>query len=220
MMETSTPMGKLLKSRSAVAKWGSTWSNGKHIERPYSFETTSQSELCAHAVTELKKLSSPTKTYEIDIVTMPDNLSIGDIVYIVNDRGELYVSSRLLELKTSVSGKKIEAKLGDFVEEDSGIDDQVRSLVNRLANLNLTPGTGGSSYNLTVESSSGTVFTDTLVDTTLTAHVYKDGKRLNDSEIASIGKVIWYKDGDRVHEGTTYRVHNIEAANVTAQLEA
>lgn len=212
--------GKLLKSRSAVAKWGSTWSNGKHIERTYSFETTSQSELCAHAVTELKKLSSPTKTYEVDIVTMPDNLSIGDIVYIVSDKGELYISSRLLELKTSVSGKKIEAKLGDFVEEDSGIDDKVRSLADRLANLNLTPGTGGnSSYNLTVESSSGTVFTDTLIDTNLTAHVYKDGHKLTDSEIAAVGKVVWYKDGVKAHEGTTYRVQNVEAARVSAQLE-
>nr|DAT45339.1 MAG TPA: tail protein [Caudoviricetes sp.] len=211
--------GKLLKSRSAVAKWGSTWSNGKHIERTYSFETTSQSELCAHAVTELKKLSSPTKTYEVDIVTMPDNLSIGDIVYIVNDRGELYVSSRLLELKTSVSGKKIEAKLGDFVEEDSGIDDQVKNLADKLANINVSPGSTASTLSLTVESSKGVVFTDTLVDTTLTAHVYKDGRELTASEVANVGKVIWYKNGTKAHEGTSYRVRNVEAARVSAQLE-
>ena len=212
--------GKLLKSRSAVAKWGSTWSNGKHIERTYSFETTSQSELCAHAVTELKKLSVPVYTYEVDIAVLPDNLRIGDTVHIVNDEGELYISSRLLELKTSVTAGKIEAKLGDFVEEASGIDDQVRELANRLANLNLTPGTGGSSYNLTVESSSGTVFTDTLIDTNLTAHVYKDGHKLTDSEIAAVGKVVWYKDGVKVHEGNTYMIQNIETANITAQLEA
>lgn len=211
--------GKLLKSRSAVAKWGSTWSNGKHIERTYSFETTSQSELCAHAVTELKKLSSPTKTYEVDIVTMPDNLSIGDIVYIVSDRGELYISSRLLELKTSVSGKKTEAKLGDFVEEDSGIDDQVRSLADKLANINTSPGSTASTLSLTVESSRGVVFTDTLVDTTLKAHVYKDGRELTASEVANVGKVVWYKNGTKVHEGTTYRVQNVEAVRVSAQLE-
>lgn len=211
--------GKLLKSRSAVAKWGSTWSNGKHIERTYSFETTLQSELCAHAVTELKKLSSPTKTYEVDIVTMPDNLSIGDIVYIVSDRGELYISSRLLELKTSVSGKKIEAKLGDFIEEDSGIDDQVRSLADKLANINTSPGSTASTLSLTVESSRGVVFTDTLVDTTLTAHVYKDGRELTASEVANVGKVVWYKNGVKAHEGTSYRVQNVEAARVSAQLE-
>lgn len=211
--------GTLLKSRSAVAKWGSTWSNGKHIERTYSFETTSQSELCAHAVTELKKLSSPTKTYEVDIVTMPDNLSIGDIVYIVSDKGELYISSRLLELKTSVSGKKIEAKLGDFVEEDSGIDDQVRSLADKLANINTSPGSTASTLSLTVESSRGVVFTDTLVDTTLTAHVYKDGRELTASEVAKVGKVVWYKNGTRAYEGTSYRVQNVEAARVSAQLE-
>lgn len=211
--------GKLLKSRSAVAKWGSTWSNGKHIERTYSFETTSQSELCAHAVTELKRLSSPTKTYEVDIVTMPDNLSIGDIVYIVSDKGELYISSRLLELKTSVSGKKIEAKLGDFVEEDSGIDDQVRSLADKLANINTSPGSTASTLSLTVESSRGVVFTDTLVDTTLTAHVYKDGRELTANEISNVGRVVWYKNGTKAHEGTSYRVQNVEAVRVSAQLE-
>ena len=211
--------GKLLKSRGAVAKWGSTWSNGKHIERTYSFEATSQSELCAHAVTELKKLSIPTKTYEVDIVTMPDNLSIGDMVYIVSDEGELYVSSRLLELKTSVSGRKIEAKLGDFVEEDSGIDDQVKNLADKLANINTSPGSTASTLSLTVESSRGVVFTDTLVDTTLTAHVYKDGRELTASEVANVGKVVWYKNGTKAHEGTSYRVQNVEAVRVSAQLE-
>ena len=209
--------GKLLKSRSAVARWGSKWSNGKHIERTYSFETTSQSELCAHAVTELKKLSVPVYTYEVDIVVLPDNLRIGDTVHIVNDEGELYISSRLLELKTSVTAGKIEAKLGDFVEEVSGIDDQVRALANRLANLN--PGISSSSYNLTVESSSGTVFTDTLVDTTLTAHVYKGGRELTASEVADVGKVVWYKNGVKAHEGTSYRMQNVEAVRVSAQLE-
>ena len=53
-----------LKSRKAVAKWSRyVWNkepnqlNGYegHIVRPYSYSTTSQQELCSHAITELKK---------------------------------------------------------------------------------------------------------------------------------------------------------------------
>ena len=63
------------------------------------------------------------------------------------------------------------------------------------------------------------MFTDTLVDTTLTAHVYKDSRELTASEIANVGKVVWYKNGTKAHEGTSYRVQNVEAARVSAQLE-
>lgn len=212
--------GTLLKSRSAIAKWGSLWSNGKDIERTYTFDTTSQSELCAHAVTELRKVSTPTKTYDVDIIELPENLKIGDTVYIVNDEGELYISSRLLELKTSVTADKNEATLGDFVEKNSGIDKEVKELAEKLANINTSPGsTTADMLSLTVESSRGVVFTDTLVDTNLTAHVYKNGRELTASEVANVGKVVWYKNGTKAHEGTTYRVQDVEAVRVSAQLE-
>lgn len=212
--------GTLLKSRSAISKWGSLWSNGKDIERTYTFDTTSQSELCAHAVTELRKVSTPTKTYDVDIIELPENLKIGDTVYIVNDEGELYISSRLLELKTSVTADKNEATLGDFVEKNSGIDKEVKELAEKLANINTSPGsTTADMLSLTVESSRGVVFTDTLVDTNLTAHVYKNGRELTASEVANVGKVVWYKNGTKAHEGTTYRVQDVEAVRVSAQLE-
>lgn len=212
--------GTLLKSRSAIAKWGSLWSNGKDIERTYTLDTTSQSELCAHAVTELRKVSAPTKTYDVDIIELPENLKIGDTVYIVNDEGELYISSRLLELKTSVTADKNEATLGDFVEKNSGIDKEVKELAEKLANINTSPGsTTANTLSLTVESSRGVVFTDTLVDTNLTAHVYKNGRELTESEVATVGKIIWYKDGKKTHEGMTYRVQDVEAVRVSAQLE-
>ena len=95
----------------------------------------------------------------------------------------------------------------------------MRSLADKLANINTSPGSTASTLSLTVESSRGVVFTDTLVDTTLTAHVYKDGRELTASEIANVGKVVWYKNGVKAHEGTSYRVQNVEAARVSAQLE-
>ena len=88
--------GTKLLSRDALAKWSRyVWDKepGKvegytgHIVRRYSYDTTSQSELCAHAVTELKNLSKIEVNYEIEISEFPENLKIGDRADIVDFLG-------------------------------------------------------------------------------------------------------------------------------------
>ena len=68
----------------------------------YSYDTTSQSELCNRAITELKKRSQIEVNYEIEISEFPENLKIGDRADIIDDGGGVYVSSRILKLETSI----------------------------------------------------------------------------------------------------------------------
>ena len=79
--------GKLLKSRKALKKWGRfIGKNGTsegHIVKQYSYDTTSQSELCNRAITELKKICEMEVNYEIDITKLPDNVEIGSRINIV-----------------------------------------------------------------------------------------------------------------------------------------
>lgn len=83
---------------------------------------------------------------------------------------------------------------------------------------------GADAITMSVTSSNGTIFKNSSIATVLTAHVYKAGVELNDSQIASLGTVKWYKDGGTtaVATGTTY---TIDAGDVTnkatfiAQLE-
>lgn len=133
--------GDKLKSRAAVAKWSRfgwesrTGGGEGHIVRTYQYDTTSQQTLCAHAVTELKKLCEPEVNYEIEIHKLPENVRIGDTVRIVDDQGGLYLSARILKLETSVCDQKQTATLGEYLIRDSGISEKVDALAKQFSQL-------------------------------------------------------------------------------------
>ena len=134
--------GSRLNSRKALAIWSRyVWDkepnklNGYtgHIIQAYSYDTSSQQELCAHAITKLKKLCQMEVNYEADIVYLPENVKIGDRVNIVDNEGRLYTSTRVLKLETSVTSRKRTATLGEYLIKDSGISEKVRDLARQFA---------------------------------------------------------------------------------------
>lgn len=136
-----------LKSRKAVAKWSRyVWNkepnrlNGYegHIVRPYSYSTTSQQELCSHAVTELKKYCDMEVNYEVDITRLPEGVKIGDRVNIIDDAGELYLSTRILKLETSVVDNTHTATLGEHIIKKGGIAQKVIDLAAEFAKTTLS----------------------------------------------------------------------------------
>lgn len=83
---------------------------------------------------------------------------------------------------------------------------------------------GADAITMTITSSNGTIFKNSAIETTLTAHVYKAGAELNSTQIAALGTVKWYKDGGTtsVASGTTLTIDAGDVANkatYTAQLE-
>lgn len=134
--------GSRLSSRKALAIWSRyVWDrepnklNGYtgHIVQAYSYDTTSQQELCAHAITKLKKLCQMEVNYEADIIYLPENVKIGDRVNVVDNEGRLYTSTRVLKLETSVTSRKRTATLGEYLIKDSGISEKVRDLARQFA---------------------------------------------------------------------------------------
>lgn len=134
--------GSRLNSRKALAIWSRyVWDkepnklNGYtgHIVQAYSYDTTSQQELCAHAITKLKKLCQMEVNYEADIIYLPENVKIGDRVNVVDNEGRLYTSTRVLKLETSVTSRKRTATLGEYLIKDSGISEKVRDLARQFA---------------------------------------------------------------------------------------
>lgn len=131
----------VLKSRKAVERWSRYCWEKKipgyegHIEKTYSYDTTNKQTLCAHAVTELKSICEMEVNYEADIAILPDTVKIGDRVNIVDDNGELYVSARLLQLKTSIVEGTRKATFGEYLIKDSGISDKVEALAAQFAEI-------------------------------------------------------------------------------------
>ena len=134
--------GKLLCSRTAKNIWSRyVWNKepnkiegeSGHIIRQYSYDTTSQSELCNRAISELKKLREIEVNYEVDITRLPDNVGIGDTVNIIDEQGKLYLQTRILKLEKSVANKEYKATLGDFLLKKSDINTKVYELAQKFA---------------------------------------------------------------------------------------
>ena len=134
--------GSRLYSREALKKWSRyNWAkepnqleDGKgHIVKMFSYETTEQATLCAHAVAELKKICEIEVNYEVDIVKLPEGTKIGDWVNIVDDEGELYVAGRILKLTTSVAEQEQSVVLGEYLIKSSEISQKVALLAEQFA---------------------------------------------------------------------------------------
>lgn len=134
--------GDTLKSKKANEKWSRyIWNkepnkltNGEgYIVRQYSYDTTDPATLRAHAVTELKKVCDMEVNYEVDVKRLPKGVKIGDRINIIDDAGEMYISSRILLLETSIVDQKHTATIGEHLIKKSGIAQKVADLAAEFA---------------------------------------------------------------------------------------
>lgn len=90
---------------------------------------------------------------------------------------------------------------------------------------NGTNGTNGQdAISLIIISSNGSIFKNTDIATTLSAHVYKGGVEVTGSALTALGTIKWYKDGGStaVATGSNLTINPGDItnnANYTAQLE-
>lgn len=83
---------------------------------------------------------------------------------------------------------------------------------------------GDDAITMVITSANGTIFKNTSISTTLTAHVYQAGVELTSTQIAALGTIKWYKDGGSTSVATGATL-TISAGDVTnkasyvAQLE-
>lgn len=134
--------GSYVKSRKALEKWSryqiKTEKNKNdvgHIVKSFTYDTTSKSELCNRAVSSLKKICDEAVTYEVELLYLPDGVKVGDTVSIVDDDDNIYLTARLLKLEMSESNDTREAELGDYVRQESGIDEKVIELAERFEKI-------------------------------------------------------------------------------------
>ena len=83
---------------------------------------------------------------------------------------------------------------------------------------------GADAITMAISSSAGTIFKNSAIVTTLTAHVYKAGVEVTGSALTALGTIKWYKDGGSSAVATGQTL-SISAGDVTnkatyiAQLE-
>lgn len=106
--------------------------NAGHIQRVKAYETTDQKTLCDNVIRELEKASQPAINYETDIANLPDNVKIGDTIYLVDENEKLFLSARVLELTRCYSTNEYKATLGDYLIQDGGVSQSLKELADQL----------------------------------------------------------------------------------------
>lgn len=134
--------GSYVMSRKALEKWSryqikteKKENDVGHIVKSFTYDTTSKAELCNRAVSSLKKICDEAVTYEVELLYLPDGVKVGDTVSIVDVDDNTYLTARLLKLETSESNDTKEAELGDYVRQESGIDEKVIELAERFEKI-------------------------------------------------------------------------------------
>lgn len=87
-----------------------------------------------------------------------------------------------------------------------------------------TGANGADAITLVVTSSAGTIFKNTNISTTLTAHVYRAGVEVTGTALSNLGTIKWYKDGSTTAAATgqtlTISAGSVDnKASYVAQLE-
>lgn len=125
--------GRIL-SRNAVAQWGryvspdETGTLDGHIVGYYESDCTDQRALLEESIAELKRLRDPEVSYEIDLISLPDGIRIGDTVPIVDSEGQLYLTARLVKLETSAEQQKRTATFSNYKRIDTSLSARIAKL--------------------------------------------------------------------------------------------
>nr|WP_225423742.1 phage tail protein [Lacticaseibacillus casei] len=84
------------------------------------YEATTQADLLQSALSDLKQYAVPVTNYTVDFAFIPENISIGDTIHVVDEKRNMYVSARVLELSCCYSlPSSSTATLGDYkIEAD------------------------------------------------------------------------------------------------------
>lgn len=80
-----------------------------------------------------------------------------------------------------------------------------------------TGAAGADAISLVITSSGGTIFKNSQIATTLTAHVYKAGSEVTGGALTALGTIKWYKDGSDTALTTTGATLTISAGDVDNQ---
>lgn len=118
-----------------LAKGGAPSVNAAYINRVVTYTATSQATLLQSALSDLKAHNHEEVNYETDIAVLPQNINIGDTIHLADEDEHLYLSARLLELKSSYSMDTHTATLGDYLIEHDQVAAQYRQLAEQIKNL-------------------------------------------------------------------------------------
>lgn len=130
---------KLVFSHSALENyermnWNSDVPGHGNLIKRFSYDTLSQDTLFEKACEELAEIKDVAITYNVEVLDLGDKVvNIGDTIFIVDDKDEIYLEARVIEIERSQSNNNIQLTLGDYIRRDAGISEKVQELAEQFA---------------------------------------------------------------------------------------
>ena len=168
--------------------------NDRYIAKIYDYDTDNVNTLYGQALAELKKLSVPQVSYDVDGYF---DTNIGDTVDIEDDEYNptLYLEARVSEqIRSFTDPTRNKTTFSNFREQQSQIDPEIINRVQALVDQNRT-------YSCSILSDHGIVFKNGEGQTTLTASVMDAGTDVTDEMT-----IRWKKDGVSAGTGKSLAV--------------
>ncbi|KWZ93375.1 mannosyl-glycoprotein endo-beta-N-acetylglucosaminidase, partial [Anaerococcus hydrogenalis] len=177
-----------LCDREANSIWSKPNTKGRYLSRVYKSEATSQKTLFDECLNQLKKNNEPEVSYDVNPDKIPKDIDIGDRVRIIDHdySPALYLEARLVDVTTSSTNDYIDrAVFANFVPKSSGIAQRLINLQENVQDFKYS--FENQPYIMSLESTSGNVFKDDIVDTHLIAKLTKAGI----DQSANVDGFIW-----------------------------
>ena len=177
-----------LCDREANSIWSKPNTKGRYLSRVYKSEATSQKTLFDECLNQLKKNNEPEVSYDVNPDKIPKDIEIGDRVRIIDHdySPALYLEARLVDVTTSSTNDYIDrAVFANFVPKTSGIAERLLNLQENVQDFKYS--FENQPYLMALESTSGNVFKDDIVDTHLIAKLTKAGI----DQSANVDGFIW-----------------------------
>lgn len=196
-----------MRNITAMKCWASMLDSDGLILKQFSFDTTDKAVLAGQARAQLQKESRAAIEYEVDFVSLPEDVRIGDRINIVDEQGMLYLEARLLKIETSVTAGSRKALLGEYLIRDSGISANMAALAREFA-AHIKDGLNATT--ISVVSSGGNVFHNTPIATTLIATVFFGETAITDQTgleavYGQGARLNWYR-GESELAGTGFQI--------------
>ena len=173
-----------------------------YILRFWSYDTDNVEMLYGQALAELKKLSEPQVSYEVDGYF---DTAIGDTVNIVDEayNPPLYLNARVTEqIRSFTDPTRNKTTFSNFRELQSQVDQDLLDQMQEMVDANRT-------YTCSIITDNGIVFKNGEGSTTLTASVMDAGNDLTDTMT-----ITWKKDGVSAGTGKSLTV---QAADINGK---
>ena len=177
-------VGNEVRCTSQMKKWVSTLDTDGKILQVKDTNYKNAKNTISYAMSQLEKLADALYSYQVAFPNIPEGISTGDYINIIDENDKMYLKARVLSWKKSILDNRFDVEIGNYSlqQGSKATSDSAKSLVRNLA----------------INSSNGIIAKDSI-STILTVVIYQNGSIITEATELDTGQELeWYENGIRV----------------------